>query len=145
MMRYGQPALSQGGSQLGKLPTFQKKSPRALGQHLVLPRGRCPPPAAAAMGRDLYKILAVSRDATDADLKKAYRKLALLHHPDRNPPAKKAVAEEKFKDVSYACASRLRRAALPPPRRRAAHSPPPPRRPPARRRGALGPAAARRL
>ncbi len=94
------------------------------------------------MGRDLYKILAVSRDATDADLKKAYRKLALLHHPDRNPPAKKAVAEEKFKDVSYACASMARASGLPAASaRRRAH----PALPSARRRGAFGPAAARRL
>jgi DnaJ family protein B protein 4 len=53
-------------------------------------------------GKDFYKLLGVSRDATEADLKKAYRKLALLHHPDRNPPEKKAQSEEKFKEVSLA-------------------------------------------
>ena len=53
------------------------------------------------MGKDYYSILGVSRNATDEDLKKAYRKLALKWHPDRNKDNKK-VAEEKFKDISQA-------------------------------------------
>ncbi|MFQ5899899.1 MAG: molecular chaperone DnaJ [Candidatus Methylomirabilia bacterium] len=50
--------------------------------------------------RDYYEILGVSREATDGDLKKAYRQLALQYHPDRNPGDKKA--EERFKEVSEA-------------------------------------------
>jgi hypothetical protein len=50
------------------------------------------------MGRDFYGILGVPRDAPEADIKKAYKKLALKWHPDRNLE-NKAAAEEKFKEV----------------------------------------------
>lgn len=50
--------------------------------------------------QDLYQILGVAKTATDDELKKAYRKLAMQHHPDRNPGDKKA--EEKFKELSHA-------------------------------------------
>lgn len=53
-----------------------------------------------ATPRDLYEILGVPRTATADDLKKAYRKLAMQHHPDKNPGDKKA--EEKFKEISHA-------------------------------------------
>lgn len=53
------------------------------------------------MGVDYYKILQVDRNAKDDDLKKAYRKLAMKWHPDKNPNNKKD-AEAKFKQISEA-------------------------------------------
>lgn len=50
--------------------------------------------------RDYYEILQVSRTATDEELKKAYRKLAVAHHPDRNPGDK--TAEDLFKEINEA-------------------------------------------
>jgi len=50
--------------------------------------------------RDYYEVLGVSRDASLEEIKKAYRKLALQYHPDRNPGDKSA--EEKFKEVAEA-------------------------------------------
>jgi molecular chaperone DnaJ len=52
------------------------------------------------MARDLYEILGVSRDASQEQIKKAYRKLARKWHPDINPDNKEA--EQKFKDISAA-------------------------------------------
>jgi DnaJ-class molecular chaperone len=49
---------------------------------------------------NFYETLGVSPDASTDDIKKAYRKLALEHHPDRNQGDKKA--EEKFKEISQA-------------------------------------------
>ena len=49
---------------------------------------------------DYYKILGVERNATEPEIKKAYRKLALKYHPDRNPGKKDA--EEKFKEINEA-------------------------------------------
>ncbi|KAK9285408.1 hypothetical protein L1049_024600 [Liquidambar formosana] len=53
------------------------------------------------MGVDYYKILQVDRNANDEELKKAYRKLAMKWHPDKNPNNKKE-AEAKFKEISEA-------------------------------------------
>ncbi|MEW6419461.1 MAG: molecular chaperone DnaJ [Nitrospirota bacterium] len=53
--------------------------------------------------KDYYEILGVPRDASDADIKKAFRQLALKYHPDRNPGDKES--EEKFKEINeaYSC------------------------------------------
>jgi molecular chaperone DnaJ len=52
--------------------------------------------------RDYYQVLGVARDASEQDIKSAYRKLALRHHPDRNPGDKGA--EDKFKEAAEAYA-----------------------------------------
>ena len=52
------------------------------------------------MSKDYYQILGVSKSATADELKKSYRKLAMKHHPDKNPGDK--AAEEKFKEISHA-------------------------------------------
>ena len=51
--------------------------------------------------KDFYEILGVKKDATKDEIKKAYRKLALKWHPDKNPENKKE-AEEKFKEIAEA-------------------------------------------
>ena len=51
------------------------------------------------MGKDFYKILGISKDANEDQIKKAYRKMALKYHPDKN---KSPNAEEKFKEVAEA-------------------------------------------
>lgn len=54
------------------------------------------------MPRDYYQVLGVSKDATPEDIKKAYRRLAMQYHPDRNPGDK--AAEERFKAINEAYA-----------------------------------------
>jgi molecular chaperone DnaJ len=54
------------------------------------------------MAKDYYELLGVHRNSTDAELKRAYRRLAHEHHPDKNPGDK--AAEDKFKEISEAYA-----------------------------------------
>jgi DnaJ-class molecular chaperone len=51
------------------------------------------------MGKDYYKILGIAKGATEDDIKKAYRKMALKFHPDKN---KAPGSEEKFKEIAEA-------------------------------------------
>ncbi len=53
-----------------------------------------------ATKRDYYEVLGVNRDASEEDIKKAYRKLAMKFHPDRNPDSKES--EDKFKEAKEA-------------------------------------------
>ncbi|XP_024031962.1 dnaJ homolog subfamily B member 1 isoform X2 [Morus notabilis] len=54
------------------------------------------------MGVDYYNILKVNRNASEDDLKKAYKRLAMIWHPDKNPASKRSEAEAKFKRISEA-------------------------------------------
>lgn len=51
------------------------------------------------MGKDYYDILGIQKDASEDDVKKAYRKQALRYHPDKN---KSPGAEDKFKEIAEA-------------------------------------------
>jgi len=55
------------------------------------------------MAKDYYQILGVNRNASDAEIKKAYRKLAMQYHPDRNP-GKEEWANKRFKEINEAYA-----------------------------------------
>ncbi|GMH01675.1 hypothetical protein Nepgr_003514 [Nepenthes gracilis] len=54
------------------------------------------------MGVDYYNVLKVSRTASDEELRKAYKKLAMRWHPDKHPSSSKQVAESKFKQICEA-------------------------------------------
>src|SRR5499426_400304 len=52
--------------------------------------------------RDYYEVLGVARAASEKDIKRAYRQLARRHHPDLQPPAERAKASERFKEINEA-------------------------------------------
>src|SRR3989339_680177 len=54
--------------------------------------------------RDYYEVLGIQKTSSLDEIKKAYRNLAMQHHPDRVPQEKKKEAEEKFKEISEAYA-----------------------------------------
>ena len=54
------------------------------------------------MGVDYYNMLKVNHNATEDDLKKAYKRLAMIWHPDKNPSTRRDEAEAKFKRISEA-------------------------------------------
>ena len=58
----------------------------------------------AGAKRDYYDVLGVKKSSTHEEIRKAYRELALRHHPDRVPAAEKKQAEERFKEMSEAYA-----------------------------------------
>ena len=64
-------------------------------------RGRPNPSEERIMAKDYYQVLGVPRDASNEEIKKAYRKLAMQYHPDRNP-GKEKWANEKFKEINEA-------------------------------------------
>lgn len=58
--------------------------------------------AAATTTNSLYQTLNIPQTATQSEIKKAYRKAALQHHPDKVPEGERARAEHKFKEISKA-------------------------------------------
>ena len=56
----------------------------------------------AAATSSLYTTLQIPKSATQSEIKKAYRKAALQHHPDKVPPEQRTKAEHKFKEISKA-------------------------------------------
>jgi len=78
----------------------------ALLQPAYAPRRPTRATPAKAGSSNFYKILGVPRSADTKQLKKAYRKLALKWHPDKNPTNQEE-AEKKFREITEACEPRL--------------------------------------
>lgn len=92
------------GTGTGAAPTLNRSKSTPIPDHKPVERDYTPEQAAAvkairSSGGDFYKILGVKKDATDIEIKKAYRKLALQMHPDKNGAPG---ADEAFKVVSKA-------------------------------------------
>ncbi|PAV91687.1 hypothetical protein WR25_23158 [Diploscapter pachys] len=80
-------------------PSSEHQNPS--GEHNVDPEAGRPRAETDSKGQHLYTVLGIDKKATDDDIKKAYRKLALIYHPDKNldgDPEK----TEKFKEINYA-------------------------------------------
>ncbi|KAL5975611.1 hypothetical protein ACLOJK_019936 [Asimina triloba] len=92
--RFWHPRLLFSGRPHLKFEINQKRVMGVLEAETLLPMKH-------KMGVDYYNILKVNRNATDDDLRKSYRRLAMTWHPDKNPSNKKE-AEAKFKQISEA-------------------------------------------
>jgi len=82
------------------MATGNREQPKAEAQEQTKSNS-APPRPSPKPERDLYKDLGISRDASERDVKKAYRKMALKHHPDKNPDDKEG-ATERFKVIGNA-------------------------------------------
>ena len=73
---------------------------------LLLPRNPLPhiilPIVSATKPNSLYSVLNIPKSASQSDIKRAYRKAALQHHPDKVPPSERTKAEHKFKEIAKA-------------------------------------------
>ncbi|KAG7477063.1 hypothetical protein MATL_G00089260 [Megalops atlanticus] len=80
-----------------KVRVIHRNDSWIMGQARVVPEVHCL--SIKAMGKDYYKILGIPSGSNEDEIKKAYRKMALKFHPDKN---KEANAEEKFKEIAEA-------------------------------------------
>ncbi|XP_053154949.1 dnaJ homolog subfamily B member 5 isoform X4 [Hemicordylus capensis] len=93
----GAPLLGRGGP-LG-MPVAPAEGPRRETRRRRLRNKESAAGAVSTMGKDYYKALGIQSGANEDEVKKAYRKMALKYHPDKN---KDPNAEEKFKEIAEA-------------------------------------------